>query len=70
MHFEILGAISPKPLRPALEFAKCPAAKAVWPRIRVDAHNGPSRAGWEHSIPAVEQLRYSITFRTLKAKPA
>jgi alkylated DNA repair dioxygenase AlkB len=27
---------------------------------------GPSRSGWEHSIPAVEQLRYSITFRTLR----
>lgn len=27
---------------------------------------GPSRTEWEHSIPAVEQLRYSITFRTLR----
>jgi alkylated DNA repair dioxygenase AlkB len=26
---------------------------------------GPSRTEWEHSIPAVESLRYSITFRTL-----
>ena len=26
---------------------------------------GPARAEWEHSIPAVESLRYSITFRTL-----
>lgn len=24
---------------------------------------GPSRAAWEHSIPAVASLRYSITFR-------
>jgi alkylated DNA repair dioxygenase AlkB len=24
---------------------------------------GPSRTEWEHSIPGVEQLRYSITFR-------
>jgi len=30
---------------------------------------GEARSGWQHSIPAVEQLRYSITFRTLlKAK--
>jgi alkylated DNA repair dioxygenase AlkB len=28
---------------------------------------GPARAIWEHSIPPMEELRYSITFRTLKA---
>lgn len=27
---------------------------------------GPSRTVWEHSIPAVEALRYSITFRNLR----
>ena len=27
---------------------------------------GPARSEWEHSIPPVEALRYSITFRTLK----
>lgn len=27
---------------------------------------GPSRTEWEHSIPGVEELRYSITFRTLR----
>ncbi|RAK56454.1 alpha-ketoglutarate-dependent dioxygenase AlkB [Phenylobacterium deserti] len=27
---------------------------------------GPARAEWEHSIPPVEQLRYSITFRSLR----
>lgn len=27
---------------------------------------GPSRTEWEHSIPPVESLRYSITFRNLK----
>jgi alkylated DNA repair dioxygenase AlkB len=26
---------------------------------------GPSRTEWEHSIPPVESLRYSITFRSL-----
>jgi alkylated DNA repair dioxygenase AlkB len=29
--------------------------------------SGPARALWEHSIPPVYQLRYSITFRTLAA---
>jgi alkylated DNA repair dioxygenase AlkB len=26
---------------------------------------GPARSEWEHSIPGVEQLRYSITFRNV-----
>jgi alkylated DNA repair protein (DNA oxidative demethylase) len=29
---------------------------------------GPARSEWEHSIPPMEALRYSITFRTLKTK--
>jgi alkylated DNA repair protein (DNA oxidative demethylase) len=28
--------------------------------------SGPARSEWQHSIPEVETLRYSITFRTLK----
>jgi alkylated DNA repair dioxygenase AlkB len=28
---------------------------------------GPSRTEWEHSIPAVDALRYSITFRNFRA---
>jgi len=28
---------------------------------------GAARSEWEHSIPAVETLRYSVTFRRLKA---
>jgi alkylated DNA repair dioxygenase AlkB len=27
---------------------------------------GPSREEWEHSIPAVEGLRYSVTFRSMR----
>jgi alkylated DNA repair dioxygenase AlkB len=30
--------------------------------------SGPARAVWEHSIPALDRLRYSITLRTLVAK--
>jgi alkylated DNA repair dioxygenase AlkB len=30
---------------------------------------GPSRTEWEHSIPAVDRLRYSITFRNFKSLP-
>jgi alkylated DNA repair dioxygenase AlkB len=29
--------------------------------------SGPARTEWEHSIPAVEALRYSITFRSLRS---
>jgi alkylated DNA repair dioxygenase AlkB len=29
---------------------------------------GEARSAWQHSIPAVDQLRYSITFRTLRSK--
>lgn len=27
---------------------------------------GPARSEWQHSIPSVDQLRYSITFRTIR----
>lgn len=30
------------------------------------ALRGPARHEWEHSIPAMDRLRYSITFRTLR----
>jgi alkylated DNA repair dioxygenase AlkB len=30
--------------------------------------SGPARTAWEHSIPAVASLRYSITFRTMAAQ--
>ena len=46
---------------------------ARWERAAIDVAprsayllTGPARAEWEHSIPAVESLRYSITFRTLR----
>jgi len=29
---------------------------------------GSSRTEWEHSIPAVEALRYSVTFRSLRSR--
>ena len=31
--------------------------------------SGPARTVWEHSIPVLDQLRYSITLRTLVANP-
>jgi alkylated DNA repair dioxygenase AlkB len=44
-----------------------------WERVSIDAEprsiyllRGASRTEWEHSIPPVDQLRYSITFRSLR----
>jgi alkylated DNA repair dioxygenase AlkB len=46
---------------------------AGWRRSTIEAEprsvylmSGPSRDTWEHSIPAVENVRYSVTFRTMK----
>jgi len=30
--------------------------------------HGPARTDWEHSIPGVERLRYSLTFRNFRAE--
>lgn len=32
--------------------------------------SGAARSQWQHSIPAMDSLRYSITFRTLRQKEA
>jgi alkylated DNA repair dioxygenase AlkB len=52
-----------------------PAGK-TWDRFTLDAEPrslymiaGASRQIWEHSIPAVESPRYSITFRTMSSGP-
>jgi alkylated DNA repair dioxygenase AlkB len=44
-----------------------------WDRVSITAEprsvyllRGPSRTEWEHSIPDVDSLRYSLTFRNLK----
>ncbi|HEU4886173.1 MAG TPA: alpha-ketoglutarate-dependent dioxygenase AlkB [Longimicrobium sp.] len=46
---------------------------AAWERYSLTAEprsayvlRGPSRTEWEHSIPGVDSLRYSLTFRTLR----
>ena len=46
-----------------------------WERVSLEAEprsaylmRGPSRTEWEHSVPEVEGLRYSITFRTLRQR--
>ncbi|HEX8848099.1 MAG TPA: alpha-ketoglutarate-dependent dioxygenase AlkB [Gemmatimonadaceae bacterium] len=46
-----------------------------WERVNLTAEprsayllRGPSRTEWEHSIPGVDALRYSITFRNLRER--
>jgi alkylated DNA repair dioxygenase AlkB len=45
----------------------------TWERVSLTAEprsayllSGPSRTEWEHSIPEVDRLRYSITFRNFR----
>lgn len=52
-------------------------AGRTWERASVIAEpgsayllSGPARTEWEHSIPPVEQLRYSITFREISEATA
>jgi alkylated DNA repair dioxygenase AlkB len=48
-------------------------SRPTWERVNVFAEprsayllSGPSRLAWEHSIARVDELRYSITFRSLR----
>jgi alkylated DNA repair dioxygenase AlkB len=50
-------------------------ANASWERYSVTAEprsayllRGPARTAWEHSIPAVDALRYSITLRNFRRR--
>ena len=47
---------------------------ATWDRVSVTAEprsayllSGPARTEWEHSIPGVGALRYSVTYRNVRA---
>jgi len=51
------------------------AVKGAWERMNVVVEprsayllSGASRTEWEHSIPPVDALRYSVTFRTLRER--
>jgi alkylated DNA repair dioxygenase AlkB len=41
-------------------------AAVVLPRRSLYLLTGPARSQWQHTIPPVRELRYSITYRTLK----
>ena len=41
-------------------------AAVILPRRSLYLLTGPARSEWQHTLPPVRELRYSITFRTLK----
>jgi alkylated DNA repair dioxygenase AlkB len=68
-HFDRVFGLS---LGAACKFRFRRSIAEKWQRFTLDARprslymmTGPSRHVWEHSIPGVEALRYSITFRTM-----
>lgn len=68
-HFERIFGLS---LASACKFRFRKDIDGKWQRFTLDAAprsiymmSGPCRQSWEHSIPAVEAPRYSITFRTM-----
>jgi alkylated DNA repair dioxygenase AlkB len=68
-HFDRIFGLS---LGSACKFRFRRSADEKWQRFTLDAAprslymmSGASRRVWEHSIPAVEAPRYSITFRTM-----
>jgi alkylated DNA repair dioxygenase AlkB len=69
-HFDKVFGLS---LGSACKFRFRRRSGSTWERFTLDAAprslyrmQGEARHDWEHSIPAVEQRRYSITFRTMK----
>jgi alkylated DNA repair dioxygenase AlkB len=72
-HFDRIFGLS---LGSACKFRFRRSAGKSWDRFTLDAEprslymmSGASRRIWEHSIPAVESQRYSITFRTMGNAP-
>jgi alkylated DNA repair dioxygenase AlkB len=69
-HFDKVFGIS---LRSACRFRFRRRSGDKWERFALQAQprsiylmDGEARSNWEHSIPPVEQQRYSITFRTMR----
>lgn len=70
--FAIVAGVS---LASACRFRLRKEAGDSWERTEIQLEprslyvlRGPARTLWQHSIPAVEALRYSITLRTLRSR--
>jgi alkylated DNA repair dioxygenase AlkB len=71
-HFDKIFGLS---LGASCKFRFRRTAGGRWDRFTLNAEprslylmEGEARRVWEHSIPAVEQRRYSITFRTMRVE--
>jgi alkylated DNA repair dioxygenase AlkB len=69
----VFGAVVGVSLLSSCQFRLRLKAGESWQRVSINATprsayllSGPARTDWEHSIPEVETLRYSVTFRTLR----
>ena len=70
---DVFGEIVGISLRTSCVFRLRRAIGERWQRVSVDAEprsayllSGAARNEWEHSIPPVDALRYSVTFRSLR----
>lgn len=70
---EVFGEIVGISLLSSCTFRLRRAAEQGWQRVSLVAEprsayllSGEAREEWEHSIPGVEELRYSVTFRNLR----
>jgi alkylated DNA repair dioxygenase AlkB len=68
-----ISLVAPCVLRFRRKSSEAQKARTTWDRVNVLAQsrsayllNGPSRIEWQHSIAGVDELRYSITFRSLR----
>lgn len=69
----VFGDVIGISLKSACVFRLRRKAGTKWERASITAEprsaylmRGPSRTEWEHSIPGVDELRYSITFRNFR----
>ena len=69
----VFGEVIGVSLLSACRFRFRRKAGTSWERVSLTAEprsayllSGPARAEWEHSIPEVDTLRYSITFRNFR----
>lgn len=69
----VFGEVIGISLLSACRFRLRRKAGAAWERVALTAEprsayllSGPARTEWEHSIPEVDTLRYSITFRNFR----
>jgi alkylated DNA repair dioxygenase AlkB len=63
-----LGSACRMRLKPYQSTGKNKVLSLRLERRSIYVMRGAARSQWQHSIPAVDEMRYSITFRTLRSK--